>query len=397
MSARSSWSRRLRKRVNRRLYGALFRAYRALFPTPAWTGQIPRASLRRLLIIQHYGVGDLILTTPLIAFLKDQAPQAEIDVLASPRNAPVLAGDERVSRVFVHDHSWRRWLAVLPKLRARRYDATFSGQSAKGLDEGLTASLAAHRRTYKISVWRPKRYQGLFTTLTRVRPAGMHTAEHVLNLGYHALGMTMPPAGRALRAYPMRAPDDAAAGARVTAFVADRQLEPFIIVNLTAFYASRDWAPEHCARFVLLLLERHADLAVVVTPAPRKPEAAGEVVRRCASPRVTLAPMFALLELASLVRHAAVVVSTNTALVHLASACRRPVVAVYAPELPADATLWLPVGVPYRALASPMRGVVSDIAPEAIADAFDELRREAASRADTPLVSAARRAGGAPR
>jgi hypothetical protein len=71
MSARASWPQRLRKRVNRRLYAPLFRGYRALFPTPPWRGGIDPSSLRRVLIIQHYGVGDMILTTPLIAFLRE--------------------------------------------------------------------------------------------------------------------------------------------------------------------------------------------------------------------------------------------------------------------------------------------------------------------------------------
>src|SRR5688572_10049978 len=132
MAARPSWSRRFRKRVNRRLYGALFRLYRAIFPTPRWEGQIPRSALRRALIIQHYGVGDMILTTPLIAFLRDRGPDVEIDVLASPRNAPVVAGDDRIARVFVHDHSWRRWLTVLPRLRAR--DMTSCSLDKRGVD-----------------------------------------------------------------------------------------------------------------------------------------------------------------------------------------------------------------------------------------------------------------------
>jgi ADP-heptose:LPS heptosyltransferase len=108
------------------------------------------------------------------------------------------------------------------------------------------------------------------------------------------------------------------------------------------------------------------------------------VARRCASPRVMRAPVCPLPELASLVRRAIAVVSTNTALLHLASACRRPVVARYAPKVPADVTLWLPIGVPYRARAAPLRGAVRDIPPESIADAFDDLRREASGLSEAP-------------
>jgi ADP-heptose:LPS heptosyltransferase len=320
----------------------------------------------------------MILTTPLLAFLKEQLPRAEIDVLASPRNATIIADHPSVARVFIHDHTWRGWLRVVPQLRARRYDAIFTGQAGKGLREGLTASLVAHSRTHKISIWRAKRYQGLFTTVTRAPRRATQIAEQVLHLGLYALGVT-PSANRlAGGRYPLRMAADARAAARVDAFLAEHRLGAFVTVNLSAHFVERDWAPEHCARFVSQLLDRHGDLAVVLTPAPRKEEVTAEVARRCASPRVALAPVFPLLELASLVRRATAVISTNTALVHLASACGRPVVALYAPKVPSDVTLWLPIGVPYRALASPPRGAIRDIPPESIADAFDALLRETA-------------------
>jgi ADP-heptose:LPS heptosyltransferase len=262
MSVRPSSLRRFRRRLNRRLYGALVRGYRALFPTPSWTGQVPRASLRRVLIVQHYGVGDMILTTPLIAFLAEQAPDVEIDVLASPRNAAVIAGDERLANVFVHDHTWRRWLSLLPRLRARRYDAILCGQAGKGLAEGLTASLVGHARTYKISVWRPKRYHGLFTAVLRIPSSVTHTADRLLCIGRRALGVPGPAAGDAGARYPLRVATDTAAEARAAAFVRERGLagRAFVLVNVSAHFAVRDWPPEHCAASLALLLQRHRDL-----------------------------------------------------------------------------------------------------------------------------------------
>lgn len=378
--ARSSSSRRLRKRLNRRLYRLLFRGYRALFPTPAWRGPISRDSLRRVLVVQHYGVGDMILTTPLLTFLKEHLPVADIDVLASPRNATIIVDHPSVARVFVHDHTWRGWLRVLPQLRARRYDAIFTGQAGKGLREGLTASLVAHPRTHKISVWRAKRYQGFFTMVTRAPRRATQTAEQVLHLGLQALGVTPSAGTLAGGRYPLRMAADSRADARVDAYLAERGIGSFVAVNLSAHFVERDWAPEHCARFVGRLLDRHPRLAIILTPAPGKEAVTADVARRYASPRVTVAPVFPLPELASLVRRATAVVSTNTALVHVASACGRPVVALYAPKVPADVTLWLPIGVPYRALASPLGGAVRDIPPESITDAFEDLSRETADQ-----------------
>jgi ADP-heptose:LPS heptosyltransferase len=389
--SRPSPSRRLRKRLNRRLYGGLYRAYRALFPTPPWTGHIARASLRRVLIVQHYGVGDMILTTPLFAFLKEQLPAAEIDVLASPRNAPVIAGDERVANVFVHDHSWRRWLSVLPRLRARRYDAILCGQAGKGLAEGLTASIAARATTYKISVWRPKRYHGLFTTVVRIPRSVSHTADRLLAMARYVLRLPDGIPGEAGSRYPIRTAADPRADAQADSFVREHGLERgFVVVNVSAHFAIRDWPPDQCAAFMALLLERHRDLAVVLTPAPGKTRPANEAAARFAGGRVVVAPELPLLALAALVRRAVAIVTPNTALVHLASACRRPVVALYAPQTRGEVELWLPLGVPYRALTSRLGGAIAEISPERVADAVDGLLREVGSTTDAAAVAAAR-------
>jgi heptosyltransferase-3 len=365
-----------RRRVSRRFYRWLFRAYRVIFPTPRWTGRIPAASLRRILVMQRYGVGDMILTTPLIAFLKDRAPGAEVDVLASRRNADVLTGNAFVARVFIDGATWLGRLVVIRRLRARQYDAILSGQAGKHLREALTASLAAHAHTYKVSIWRPKRYQGLLTRVARVPPWATHTAERLLFVGQYALGVKPAAAGEATERYPPSMGADERANERAAVFLSGRRIVRFVLVNVAAHFAVRDWAPERCAEFLSLLLVRYPDVHAVITQPPRKEAQADEVARRARSPRVALAPALDLLGLAALVRRSLAVVTPDTALVHLASACRRPVVALYAPVVPSDVTLWLPTGVPYRALSSQLGGRVAEIPPDQILDALDQLLRE---------------------
>jgi lipopolysaccharide heptosyltransferase III len=368
----------VRRRVSRRFYRWLFRAYRVLFPTPGWTGSIPPTSLRRVLVMQRYGVGDMILTTPLLALIKHHAPDAEIDVLASRRNADVLAGDPGVARVFVDGRTRLGRMNVIRRLRARRYDAVFTGQAGKHMREAVTASLVAHRHTYKVSIWRPKRYQGLFTTIARVPPSLTHTAERLLFVGQHAFGVEDHVSGAVTGRYAPRMGADEHADAQARAFVSTHGIDRYVLVNVAAHFEVRDWPPDRCAAFIALLLARHADLAVIVTRPPGKDAHAAEAVRQSGSPRVVLAPALSLLGVAALVRRSVAVVTPDTALVHLASACRRPVVALYAPVVPSDVTLWLPVGVPYRTLASRLGGAAGEIAPERVLDAFDELLHESA-------------------
>ncbi|MDQ3998139.1 MAG: hypothetical protein M3303_14115 [Gemmatimonadota bacterium] len=375
------WPPRLRRRVNRWFYRQLFGLYRAVCPTPRWTGSIPAGARRRMLVVRHDRVGDLVVTTPLLSFLKESVPDAEIDVLASPGNAPLLRLDDRVTRVFTNDHTWWGWLRVLKRLRRRRYGAIISPITLKGLREGLTASLIAHRDTYKVSSWRPARYQGLFTTVVRLPREATHMADQVLAVGCVALGLPRSAAAALGPRYPMRITVDPAAAASVAALLSERRVDRFVAVNVSSAVAGRDWAAHHCAEFLAVLLARHPDLCVVLTPAPGKERSTADVASRLSDPRVLAAPVLPLPELAALAQRAHAVVSPSTALVHLASALQRPVVALYAPLLPSDVALWLPRDVPYRALTSKLRGAVSDIPVARIADAFDELVAEAQDRA----------------
>jgi ADP-heptose:LPS heptosyltransferase len=361
----------LRKRIKRRFYRWLVGFYRAAFRTVQGPRPIAPGALRRILVVQHYGVGDMILTTPLLAFLKARAPEAEIDVLASRRNAPVVADDEGVAHVFVHDHAWRGWLHLAPRLRRRRYDVIFSGQAGKGLREGLVASIAAHRRTHKVSVWRPKRYHGFFTTVVRIPPSVTHIADRLLYMAHNALGDDLP--RPTVVQYPLRIAENDSAAAQAAGFIASFGLEWYVLVNVSAHFSERDWAPEPCARFVSILLERHPDVTVVLTRAPGKEWQAERVAMLCASSRVVVAPAMPLLAVAALARDAVAVVTTETSLIHIASARHRPVVALYAPESPSEVAHWLPLGVPYRALVSRVREGMTDIPAVDIADALDEV------------------------
>jgi heptosyltransferase-3 len=381
----SSPVRRLRRRLNRRFYRGLFHLYRGAFPTPPWAGGIPAASLRRVLLIRDDGyVGDMVVTTPLIAFLREKLPLAEIDVLTAPQTAALLEADVRVTRVFTNDHTWRGWLRALARLRARRYDAVFSLIFGKGLREGLTASMIARRGTFKVSVWRPKRYRGFFTMVIRPPATSLHMADQLLFLGHRALGITPPEVAGAAR-YPMYVAVDDASASRTKAFLAERNVARFIAVNVDSTDPWREWRPAACGEFIATVLQRHPELSVVLPPPPGKEAYAEELARLFGTPRVVVAKGFRVLELVALLRHALIVVTPNTGTLHLAAACGRPIVALYTRHS-VHVDRWLPWGVPYRAVVGAPGESVSDIPPPRVVEAFDDLYVAAAPQHGTALV-----------
>lgn len=82
------------------------------------------SNVRKILFITLSNIGDAILTLPVLRALKDNFPDAIIDIVAGPRPEQVFKKDPRINRVFVYDKHARLKdkMAFVKKLRAEKYD-----------------------------------------------------------------------------------------------------------------------------------------------------------------------------------------------------------------------------------------------------------------------------------
>jgi ADP-heptose:LPS heptosyltransferase len=371
---------RVRRRASRVLYRQLNRLYRTLFPTDAPAGHLRPASVRRVLVVRHDAVGDMAVTLPALAYLSATLPAAEIDVVASPRNAALLHGDARVRRVEVNDHSWRCWLRLVRTLRARRYDVVVSPLMSRGLREGLFAGMVARRHGARVSLWRQPQYVGLFTHLHRVSRAHRHMATRLLALVQATIGDGAP-ARPDVAQWPAVLARDAAAEGRVDAFLCAHVRGPFVALNAWAAEPARALGRALTTELACALAGHDAGLTVVLTPPPSvvgeaEGVAADAAARLGDAGRVIVArPGPTLRDLVALLRRAAVVVTPDTANVHLASAVGTPVVSIHTP-LAADVRDWGPWGVPNRTVVLPDARPLRETDPAVVLCAFDALVRE---------------------
>ncbi len=105
----------------------------------------------KILVIKRDKLGDLLLTTPLLARLKAGLPQVETHLLANDYNAWVVAGNPHVDRVWVYRRVrnagrvslgavWQ-WLWQSLALRRERYDwivVANGDESPRAIRRGLT-------------------------------------------------------------------------------------------------------------------------------------------------------------------------------------------------------------------------------------------------------------------
>ena len=86
--------------------------------------QIDKSEVKRILVISLTNVGDIILTTPVIKTLLKKFPDARLDVMVGPQGKEIFASDPAVFKVIIYDKhlpiTEKRRLQL--KLKRLKYD-----------------------------------------------------------------------------------------------------------------------------------------------------------------------------------------------------------------------------------------------------------------------------------
>ncbi|MFA5389542.1 MAG: glycosyltransferase family 9 protein [Candidatus Omnitrophota bacterium] len=102
------------------------------------------SNVRKILFITLSNIGDVILTLPVLSALKDSFPDASIDVVVGPRPEQVFKKDPRIKEVFVYHKraGLKDKMKFIKKLKAAKYDLAIDMKASL-----LPVFIAAKKRT----------------------------------------------------------------------------------------------------------------------------------------------------------------------------------------------------------------------------------------------------------
>ncbi len=348
------------------------------------------ARAKRVLCVRLDALGDVLMTTPAMHALKHAKPEREITLLTSPSGAAAANHLADVDHVLIHDAPWMKherapavaaMQVLIETLRAAHFDAAviFTVYSQSALPAAMLCWMAgiplrlAHAREnpyHLLTDWEPER-----EPTVPVRHEVQRQLDLVASIGAHTIDTRMR--------FSLSAHDQqsamrtlAAAGVRI-----DRE---WIVVHPGASASSRRYPTEHYA-LALQRLALHDNLQMLITGAAGE----GALVQALAS-RVpgaaSLAGALSLGELAWVISRATLLISNNTAPVHLAAALGTPVVDLYALTNPQH-TPWqitsrvlshdVPCRYCYRSVCvEGHHACLRGVPPDAVAQAAIELLRE---------------------
>ena len=275
-----------------------------------------------VLVIQTAFLGDVVLTTPLLAALADR--YGPVDVVTTPAAAVLLETHPAVGTVIRYDkrgadRGLRGLWRLGRRLRARRYSRAYLPHRSWRSAALALLSGAAERTGFADS-------PAAVTYSRRVpRPTSGHEVERLLTLAQPDAGANagLPPVPAVHLA--LTADDRAAADA----WLRERNVGAgFVALAPGSIWGTKRWAgyPELAAAL---------DAPVVVLGGRDDAALADQVVAAAPGRAHSAAGTLGLRTSAALIARAGVLVTNDSAPLHLATAVATPVVAIFGPTVPA--------------------------------------------------------------
>ncbi|MBF0387023.1 MAG: lipopolysaccharide heptosyltransferase II [Candidatus Omnitrophica bacterium] len=146
---------------------------------------------RRVLIVNPFGIGDMLFSMPLVGALKASFPSVSISYIGNARTAPILGNDPRLDKVFSYERDEfvavykrsplafvNKWLNLVRDLRAGGFDTAYDLSLGSPLALALALAGIPRRIGYD--------FKGRGRWLTHKVPLpgyeGRHAAEYYLAL-----------------------------------------------------------------------------------------------------------------------------------------------------------------------------------------------------------------------
>jgi len=281
--------------------------------------------MRHALVIAPNWIGDALMAQPLLTVLKKLHPRITLDVVAPSFVAPVMERMPEVSHVITTDfgHGGLQWLQrrhIARDLRDTDYDAAFV------LPNSFKSALIPWMANIRLRIGYRGEYRYGLLNVVHAAPSKKTRPPMVA----HYTALAYAPGARLPEILPTPKLDsDLNEAARVShRFTLDTRVPLIVLCPGAEYGPAKRWPPEHFARLAILMRQSFPYAQIVALGSQKDAPLAQAIVD--AAPFVrNLCGQTALGEACALIGRAALVVSNDSGLMHVAAALRRPLVALY--------------------------------------------------------------------
>ncbi|MFH1359904.1 MAG: glycosyltransferase family 9 protein [Candidatus Omnitrophota bacterium] len=298
--------------------------------------------LKNILVVRTDRIGDVILTTPALAYLRQAYPKSKISLMVTPATVELVDGNPYLDEVIVYDRQEKdkgpiRFWKFIFALRKKKFDCAIVYHTKKRTNlicflAGIPERVGYHNNKFGFL---------LTKKIQDDRPLGTkHEAQYCLDL-LEALGI------KATNYMNLHVPIKTRNEMWVKQFLVEHNIKGqdlFIAIHPGGSDETKRWPPEKFAELIGLIREKYS-VRMMLIGGLETQEIADAIKSSCRWPFMDAVALTTVGQLVCLLRQSCLLISNDSGPVHIASAVGTPVISIFGHRSGGIShTRWRPLG-----------------------------------------------------
>lgn len=284
--------------------------------------------VKKILVVKLRHHGDVLLTSPVFSLLKKTMPEASIDAYIYKDTLPMLDGHPSIENFICVERKKKGGFSLkrifsdiklLLSLRRNSYDLVINLTEG---DRGAAAAYISGSR-YRVGFER-KGKNKIYTHVVKQCPTPRHTVEKQLD------------ALRCIGIFPKKEERDLVFSVPQQSIDRCKELIPegdYVVIHPVSRWRFKCLAPEAMAYIAEEIVSLNKKVVFTAGKDPIEKEMVDKIIGLCKSRQgiINLSGMTNLKELGAIIQRASLLLCVDTVALHMASALKTPVVALFGP------------------------------------------------------------------
>ena len=329
------------------------------------------SDIKNILLLRTDRIGDMAVSTPLIRALRKSVPNASIFIFGSEINAALIEGDRDISEVYIKRKNIAKTLMQIISIRRRKIDLLLNLNLNKSLTNAILSHFAVPKGI-KVASVNNHRYSNFYNYLIEIeRNNEIHMSLLLLNFLELFDKLSIEHDSNLSISIDVHASKEAAILLRSLDLLGNQ----FLVFNISSIHSNRNTTDDFVIELLKGMLNKISEPILLLSD-PSQRNRLSFITDSIGSDRVKISPAIQLAALAAVLSNCKLVITPDTALVHLACGVNVPVAAFYTRE-ERFYNEWQPIGVPYVSIfakgIAPVREIDPLYALEQIIVLYDEI------------------------
>ena len=277
--------------------------------------------IKKLLFLRYDGkIGDYIITSWIYREIKKQRPDIEIDIVGISKNEKLFLNNKNVNRFYKLKKSKKPFMYFLAKkLRAENYDVIIDPtEHLRNRDLFFIKNIKA-----KVVFGYDKEEIEIFNKNIENNSKRMKEvyAEILEQLGFSNLNMDY------------EIPLDKEAEEKVDKYLEKKKIDNYIVVNFFGAAKNKKINNENAIKLIDVLHMKYKDKKIIILDSPSDRKALDNILKNVLdNERVYFYPNSTIFEAIEIIKKSILVVSPDTAIIHIADGFDKKIISFYKNE-----------------------------------------------------------------